>query len=409
MGDETGLILVGLWNDQIELLDKVNNGDTIKINNAYSRDNNGRKELHLNDMSKVEVNPEGSTIGEVKQNTADRKKISELSTQDSFVEILGTIVQAFDIRFFEVCPQCNKRVRPTNGVFTCQEHGDVEPTFSYVFNMFIDDGSSNIRVVCFRNQLANLLAKQHEEILQYRESPDIFEAVKHDLLGHIVKIQGRVVNNEMFNRLEIISSRIDRDPNPENELESAKSSSNEVKQEESKPEIKQEQEATQSIQPASQEQKPVDDKYGIPDVNQNQETSELEEDEKVDDSVLDGPTEIKTPDVEPKQETVTETSLEIDDSELGSSGLEDGFFEESPDDTNNSSESEVKETKTPDVEPKQEDISEPKDEVESKEENISKESSTETKSDDMSFIDDLEENLEDIDEELFDDSEPKQD
>jgi hypothetical protein len=220
LGDETGVIRVVLWNDQADLLEKFNEGDVLKIGSAYSRDNNGRKEVHVNDMSQIEVNPAGANVGEVKKREeALRKKISDLSAEDQNIEVMGTIVQVFDIRFFEVDPNTKRRIRPSDdGNFYDNMGNAVQPDYSYVSNVFIDDGSSNIRVVCFKNQLENLLNKKEDDILQFRENTQLFESVKHELLGHIVKIRGRVVNNDMFNRLELVSNLIIRDPNPQEEI-----------------------------------------------------------------------------------------------------------------------------------------------------------------------------------------------
>ena len=112
LGDESGVIRIVLWNDQIDVLEKIKQGDVVTIENAYSRDNNGRKEIHLNDGSKVNVNPEGVKVDAVKREEAPRKKISDLSAEDNNVEVMGTIVQVFDIRFFEIDPNTKRRIKP---------------------------------------------------------------------------------------------------------------------------------------------------------------------------------------------------------------------------------------------------------------------------------------------------------
>lgn len=218
LGDDSGVMRVVLWNELTDLMEKFNEGDVVKISSAYSRNNNGRAELHLNNMSKFEINPENETVSEVKTMSFDRKKISELEEGNNNIEVLGTIVQAFEPRFFEVCPDCNKRARPAEEGYACPVHGNVNPDYSYVFNVFLDDGSDNIRIVCFKNQMQSLLEKSHEDILVYKDDINTFESVKHELLGKMLKIQGRVVKNEMFDRLEIISSRVFINPDASEEL-----------------------------------------------------------------------------------------------------------------------------------------------------------------------------------------------
>ena len=85
-------------------------------------------------------------------------------------------------------------------------------------NFIVDDGSQNIRAVCFRQQTEQLLKKRQDEILAYKELPERFEEVKHDLLGRMVKISGRVTRNDMFDRLELVAEHVSPDPDPEEEL-----------------------------------------------------------------------------------------------------------------------------------------------------------------------------------------------
>ena len=199
----------------------------IKNLGGYVRENSGRKEVHMNDRSSLVLNPKGESIGEVKASieTAKRKSIKELSESDSNVEVLATIVQIFDPRFYETCPECSKRIRGQEGVFTCSQHGDVKPDYSYVCNLFLDDGTENIRAVFFREQMASLIGKGHSEILSFREAPEKFHEVKNQLLGTIVKVIGRVSKNAMFDRLEIMARAVYPDPNPEEELQHLKESS----------------------------------------------------------------------------------------------------------------------------------------------------------------------------------------
>ncbi len=221
IADETGLIRVVLWNAMTENIEKIKEGDIVKVKSGYVRENNNKKEVHLNDKSVLELNPQGETIGKVKaEPVSTRKKISELKGDERDVELLGTIVQVFDPRFFEVCPQCGKRIQQKEDGFYCKEHDKVEPADSYVTNIFLDDGSDNIRVVFWRNQTQKLFNKTNEEIVDMKE--DSFEDIKNNLLGNIIKVVGRSTKNEVFNRVEFVPNVVFTDPNPEEELKRLK-------------------------------------------------------------------------------------------------------------------------------------------------------------------------------------------
>tara|TARA_B100000315_G_C14591439_1_gene596072 strand:- start:3484 stop:4488 length:1005 start_codon:yes stop_codon:yes gene_type:complete len=217
IGDETGTVRVVMWGDQADNIKNINKDMTLKIVGGYVKDNNGNIELHMNDRSQVIINPPGENIENVKQYTAERKTIAKL-TENENAEILGTIVQIFDPRFFEVCPQCSKRVKSAEGAFVCDTHNNVEPDYSYVLNLIVDDGTENIRAVFFRESMNKLINSNKEKILEYKDNPEKFEEVKTELLGNIVKISGRIKKNLFFDRIEIVANDVSLNPNPEEEI-----------------------------------------------------------------------------------------------------------------------------------------------------------------------------------------------
>ena len=220
IGDETGTIRVVMWGNQADNAATLGSNDIVKIIGGYVRDNNGRKEIHLNDRSQLLINPKGEIINDVniEFKTRNRKEIKELNENDNEAELLGTIVQIFDLKFYEICPRCSKRAKPSTDFFVCNEHGNVIPAYSYVLNTVLDDGTETIRCVFFRNQLERLLNMTQEQLLKFRNESAEFEAVKNELLGTIVKLNGRVNKNSFFNRLEFVVQQVDNNPNPEEEL-----------------------------------------------------------------------------------------------------------------------------------------------------------------------------------------------
>ncbi|MBI2145022.1 hypothetical protein HYU18_01730 [Candidatus Woesearchaeota archaeon] len=224
VADETGSIRVVLWNEQAEQARLVKAGDVVKVRGAYVRDREGGRELHLGDRSTLVVNPPGEKVDvaiqspqQPQQVSIPRKKLSELSGSDALAEVLGTVVQVFDIKFFEVCPSCGKRARLSEGSFACDAHGKVSPSYSYVMNAVIDDGTETMRLVLFRRMVEKLLGKSEQEILSYRLNPDSFQQVKNDLLGTFVRAVARVNKNEMFDRLELVAQEI-HEASPDEEI-----------------------------------------------------------------------------------------------------------------------------------------------------------------------------------------------
>jgi replication factor A1 len=253
VADETGIIRVVLWHKQADNLNDLKEGDVVKIKGAYVRDNNGRKELHLSDSSQLYINPKGVEIGEVAVAQRPVKKtISELGENEASVEVLATIVQVFDPRFFEVCPECNARMRLQEDNLACPTHGKIDPRYNYVLNLFLDDGSDNIRAVLWKNQVLQLLEKKDDEVQLYREKPTAFDDMKTDLLGNIVKITGRTNKNETFGRVELVAESVDKHPDPDAEIARLKEESEKMVDESEAPK-KVKEEVKEVVEPLKKE------------------------------------------------------------------------------------------------------------------------------------------------------------
>jgi hypothetical protein len=205
------------------------------------RENNGKKEVHLSEMSKLIINPPGVTV-EVKPYSpasaeSTRKQIADIKEDDANIEILATIVQVFDINFFEVCPQCSKRIRLRDEGFMCQTHGKVTPEYNYVLNLYLDDGSDNIRVVFWRQQIEELLGMDKPQIMSFKDDPSKFEPIKTELLGNIIKVSGRANKNQNFDRIELVANKVDKSPDPDEEIKKLKEEADKVvEQKEEEPE-----------------------------------------------------------------------------------------------------------------------------------------------------------------------------
>src|SRR3989344_4692759 len=199
IGDETETIRVVFWNDQVESTFNVKEQDVIVLKDVYVKENNGVKELHFGDDGGMEINPAGIAITSVREEPAFqssyiRKEISSLQPEEQNVELLGTVVQVFDPRYFLVHPETGRRLR--------DDEKGLQPALSYVLNLVLDDGKSNIRCVFWKQQTNHLLQKTDEEMAKFKDGALSFEDIKTELLGEQLKLRGRVKNNEMFGRLE---------------------------------------------------------------------------------------------------------------------------------------------------------------------------------------------------------------
>ncbi len=200
IADETGNLRVVLWDtSHIELIEReeIKKGDVVEIKNASMRDN----ELHLSGFS--EIKKSDKVLENVKREIiAPRKSIKELQPGQR-VEVRGVIVQLFNPRFFNVCPECLKKVVQDSNGFSCAEHGRVQPKERALLNFVLDDGTETIRVVLFSEQIEKIIP---EEDLKNPEKLEIF---RKDYLGKEVLVKGVVKKNQLFNNMEIIGENIE--------------------------------------------------------------------------------------------------------------------------------------------------------------------------------------------------------
>ena len=122
--------------------------------------------------------------------------------------VLGTIIQIFEPRFYDVCSNCNKKVNVENGKTICKEHGEVSKTYACVVKFSLDDLNVNMRCVSFRETAERILGKSTIDLKTVN-----FEGLKKDILGKQILASGRVNKNEAFDRVEFrISNFEDADP-----------------------------------------------------------------------------------------------------------------------------------------------------------------------------------------------------
>ncbi|MHA1243407.1 MAG: DUF2240 family protein [Candidatus Heimdallarchaeota archaeon] len=94
--DNTGACRLVIWDDQIRQFQEANlsQGDLIRINNAYAKESkyDGVKELGLNSRSHIEPSPTDVDKKDFPDKLLELGKISDLTLNQSDVEIIGQII-----------------------------------------------------------------------------------------------------------------------------------------------------------------------------------------------------------------------------------------------------------------------------------------------------------------------------
>lgn len=201
VADDTGSLRVVLWDtNHISLIEsgEVKKDSVIEIVNASMREG----EAHLSGFSEIKLS--NKDLGEVKTTRQTQEKtLTEIQAGQN-VKVRGIVVQLFNPRFFNVCPECGKKVISEVDGFSCAEHGKVQPKERALMNFVLDDGTENIRAVLFSEQIGKLIP---EEDLKDLDKMNIF---REDFLGSEYWLSGSVRKNQLFNNLEIIGSELEK-------------------------------------------------------------------------------------------------------------------------------------------------------------------------------------------------------
>lgn len=198
IADETSNIRTVLWDtNHIELIEKgdVKEGSVVEISNGSMRDN----ELHLGSFSGFKLSNED--MNDVKTEKIVREKNIVDFKKGENTSVRAFVVQIFEPKFFNVCPECKRKVVQEEDAFSCGEHGKVVPEKRALVNLVLDDGTESIRSVIFHEKI-------HSLGLTDLENPDLLTQQKQNLLGKEMFFAGNVRNNAFFNTPEFIIDEI---------------------------------------------------------------------------------------------------------------------------------------------------------------------------------------------------------
>jgi replication factor A1 len=185
LADETNNVRVVLWDENhIDLIVKgqITQESVVEITNSSIR--NG--EIHLSSFSEIKLSNK-SIENVVIEKPVFEKTIISFNPSDK-VSTRAFVVRMFEPRFFEVCPECRKKVNEGE----CQEHGKIVAEKRALLNFIMDDGTDSIRAVIFSDVLEKMMSK--EEL----ENQELFAMKKNDFLGKELIVTGQVRKNSMF-------------------------------------------------------------------------------------------------------------------------------------------------------------------------------------------------------------------
>ncbi len=217
LGDETGVVTLVLWGEDVQKMSHIKEGDSVKMSQLHSkRPKGGYRDVELGLSKRSTAEKVEKLIGDFRENghtieqPAQQVQIKDLK-EGVFADIRGCLVHIFKrIPFYNVCPVCGSSLDKTN---LCKTHSVVEPQKAAMLTGILDDGTESIRVIFFRELAEKLYGIKSSEITY--ENPDDFYN-KFDILGKELVTGGRVKRNSFSGELEIVANRLEEaDPKKE--------------------------------------------------------------------------------------------------------------------------------------------------------------------------------------------------
>ncbi len=196
LADDTSNVRTVLWDENH--IDLIGKGDikmdvVVEIGNASIR--NG--ELHLGSFSEIKISKK-KIDNVVTEKPVFVKKVKDFNVGDN-VSARAFIVNMFEPKFFEVCPECRRKA--VNG--NCNDHGQIKPEKRSLLSLVIDDGSDNIRCTIFHDELEKIISMKELENLE------LFVVKRKELLGKEMIVKGQVRKNQMFDCNDFIINEIE--------------------------------------------------------------------------------------------------------------------------------------------------------------------------------------------------------
>ena len=211
LGDESGICKVALWNDQVKFVEEetIKVGDIIKIVGGFAKENPyGDMEVSLGKYGKIAASeyvdmPSVERLLSI-SGGSDYPRTSVKNVVPGSFQLRATIIDVANSNFiYSVCPLCGKSVDSIDGNAKCVEHGEIEPNNAVFVNVSVDDGTGDMKAIFFRAKAEMLMGMAANEISQIQPEKRV-EIIKEKVLGKELLLDGKVRNNKVFNRLEML-------------------------------------------------------------------------------------------------------------------------------------------------------------------------------------------------------------
>jgi replication factor A1 len=210
MADESGKTRVTFWNDDIDKIEDIKEGDIIRILHGYVKEGyRGGVEFQVGRKAEIKINPKGSKLKKLDVSQLSLQPLTKASRvpigdiDDNYegkdVEVCGIVVNLSQSMspIYQACPSCNKKLEEVDGGYVCKSCGKVEnPEPRMLYKITVDDGSGSIRATLFGKvgeELLQMTAAEADKVIKKSGKPEQPLIDNSDkVVGRYISLYGRV-------------------------------------------------------------------------------------------------------------------------------------------------------------------------------------------------------------------------
>jgi replication factor A1 len=210
LADRSGKTRVTFWNDDVDKIEDIKEGDIIKILHGYVKEGfRGGVEFQVGRKAEIQINPKGSKLKNLDVSQVSVQPMAKASRfligdiddtmEGKSVEICGIVVNLSQSisPIYQACPSCSKKLDELDDGYVCKSCGKIDkPEPRMLYKVSVDDGSGSIRVTLFGKvgeELLQMTAEEANEMIKKTgkgEQPLIENADK--VIGKYIAVYGRV-------------------------------------------------------------------------------------------------------------------------------------------------------------------------------------------------------------------------
>ncbi len=213
LGDETAIIKASAWNEKATLIEEFNEGDTIEITNAYTKEGKFGTEIHLGYTTEIKKSDKEIVITNQtnKNENYIEKQINQL-TQGENIIVSGKVIRVVEGKIaYLICEKCGKKAIKTENGIICEKCGEIKGKQNPVLSAIISDDTAEIQITMFGNQVTDFIEMKENELLneiENKSTEEIIQKLNENKIGKNVKIKGYVKENKFLGTNEIVAKEI---------------------------------------------------------------------------------------------------------------------------------------------------------------------------------------------------------